>query len=111
MIIGFQRASFSNEAGVGSAAIAHSAVKTRRPVSEGFVAMFEPLVDTVLICTMTALAIIMAGAPSLQAGIDQVQGGGGAPDGVILTSDAFATVLPWFPIVLAIAVALFAYST
>jgi len=111
MIIGFQRASFSNEAGVGSAAIAHSAVKTRRPVSEGFVAMFEPLVDTVLICTMTALAIIMAGAPSLQAGIDQVQGGGGPPDGVILTSDAFATVLPWFPAVLAIAVALFAYST
>ncbi|GAA1907818.1 alanine/glycine:cation symporter family protein [Arthrobacter gandavensis] len=111
MIIGFQRASFSNEAGVGSAAIAHSAVKTRRPVSEGFVAMFEPLVDTVLICTMTALAIIMAGAPSLQAGIDQVQGGGGAPDGVILTSDAFATVLPWFPAILAIAVALFAYST
>ena len=111
MIIGFQRASFSNEAGVGSAAIAHSAVKTRRPVSESFVAMFEPLVDTVLICTMTALAIIMAGAPSLQAGIDQVQGGGGAPDGVILTSDAFATVLPWFPAILAIAVALFAYST
>ncbi len=111
MIIGFQRASFSNEAGVGSAAIAHSAVKTRRPVSEGFVAMFEPLVDTVLICTMTALAIIMAGAPSLQAGIDQVQGGGGAPDGVILTSAAFATVLPWFPAILAIAVALFAYST
>ncbi len=111
MIVGFQRASFSNEAGVGSAAIAHSAVKTRRPVSEGFVALFEPLVDTVLICTMTALAIIMAGAPSLQAGIDQVQGGGGAPDGVILTSDAFATVLPWFPVVLSIAVALFAYST
>lgn len=111
MIIGFQRASFSNEAGVGSAAIAHSPVKTRRPVSEGFVAMLEPLVDTVLICTMTALAIIMAGAPSLQAGIDQVQGGGGAPDGVILTSDAFATVLPWFPIVLSVAVALFAYST
>ncbi|WP_235436304.1 alanine/glycine:cation symporter family protein [Arthrobacter sp. RIT-PI-e] len=111
MIVGFQRASFSNEAGVGSAAIAHSAVKTRRPVSEGFVALYEPLVDTVLICTMTALAIVIAGAPSLQAGIDQVQAGGGAPDGVILTSDAFATVLPWFPIVLAIAVILFAYST
>ncbi|MHA7280654.1 alanine/glycine:cation symporter family protein [Arthrobacter sp. MDT2-2] len=111
MIVGFQRASFSNEAGIGSAAIAHSAVKTRRPVSEGFVALYEPLVDTVLICTMTALAIIIAGAPSLQAGIDQVQGGGPTPDGVTLTSDAFATVLPWFPIVLAIAVILFAYST
>ncbi|MBG6183257.1 AGCS family alanine or glycine:cation symporter [Arthrobacter sp. CAN_A214] len=111
MIVGFTRAAFSNEAGLGSAAIAHSAVKTRRPVSEGFVALFEPLVDTVLICTMTALAIIIAGAPSLQAGIDQVQAGEGTPDGVILTSDAFATVFPWFPVVLAIAVALFAYST
>jgi AGCS family alanine or glycine:cation symporter len=111
MIVGFQRAAFSNEAGLGSAAIAHSAVKTRRPVSEGFVALFEPLVDTVLICTMTALAIIIAGAPSLQAGIDLVLAGGGAPDGVILTSDAFATVIPWFPIVLAVAVVLFAFST
>ncbi len=111
MIVGFQRAAFSNEAGLGSAAIAHSAVKTRRPVSEGFVALFEPLVDTVLICTMTALAIIIAGAPSLQAGIDQVQAGEGAPDGVILTSDAFATVIPWFPVVLAVAVVLFAFST
>ncbi|WP_229741477.1 alanine/glycine:cation symporter family protein [Kocuria dechangensis] len=111
MVVGFQRAAFSNEAGLGSAAIAHSAVKTRRPVSEGFVALFEPLVDTVVICTMTALAIVIAGAPSLQAGIDQVQAGGGAPDGVILTSDAFATVIPWFPVVLAVAVVLFAYST
>ncbi len=111
MIVGFQRAAFSNEAGLGSAPIAHSAVKTRRPVSEGFVAMFEPLVDTVIICTMTALTIIIAGAPSLQAGIDQVRGGGDTPDGVILTSDAFATVIDWFPIVLAIAVALFAFST
>ncbi|HSL37098.1 MAG TPA: alanine:cation symporter family protein, partial [Arthrobacter sp.] len=111
MIVGFQRAAFSNEAGLGSAAIAHSAVKTHRPVSEGFVAMFEPLIDTVVICTMTALAIIIAGAPSLQAGIDTVQAGNGAPDGVILTSDAFATVLPWFPAVLAVAVSLFAFST
>ncbi|WP_035778193.1 alanine/glycine:cation symporter family protein [Arthrobacter sp. 35/47] len=111
MIVGFQRAAFSNEAGLGSAAIAHSAVKTRRPVSEGFVAMFEPLVDTVIICTMTALTIVIAGAPSLQAGIDQVQAGEGPPDGVILTSDAFATVIDWFPIVLAVAVALFAFST
>ncbi|HET7414217.1 MAG TPA: alanine/glycine:cation symporter family protein [Arthrobacter sp.] len=111
MITGFTRAAFSNEAGLGSAPIAHSAVKTRRPVSEGFVALFEPLIDTVVICTMTALAIIIAGAPSFQAGIDQVQAGEGTPDGVILTSDAFETVLPWFPIVLAVAVALFAFST
>ncbi len=111
MIVGFQRAAFSNEAGLGSAAIAHSAVKTRRPVSEGFVAMFEPFIDTVVICTMTALTIVIASAPSLQAGIEQVQAGDGAPDGVILTSDAFATVISWFPVVLAIAVALFAFST
>ncbi len=111
MIVGFQRAAFSNEAGLGSAPIAHSAVKTHRPVSEGFVSMFEPMVDTVIICTMTALAIIIAGAPSFQAGMDQVQAGEGAPDGVILTSDAFATVLPWFPVVLAVAVTLFAFST
>jgi AGCS family alanine or glycine:cation symporter len=111
MVVGFQRAAFSNEAGLGSAAIAHSAVKTRRPVSEGFVALFEPLVDTVIICTMTALTIVIADAPSLQEGIDQVQAGEGAPDGVILTSDAFATVIDWFPIVLAVAVALFAFST
>lgn len=111
MITGFQRAAFSNEAGLGSAAIAHSAVKTRRPASEGFVSLFEPLVDTVIICTMTALAIIVAGASSFQAGIDQVQSGGDTPDGVVLTSDAFATVIPWFPIVLAVAVALFAFST
>ncbi len=111
MIVGFQRAAFSNEAGLGSAPIAHSAVKTHRPVSEGFVSMFEPMVDTVIICTMTALAIIIADAPSFQAGMDQVQAGDGAPDGVILTSDAFATVLPWFPVVLAVAVTLFAFST
>ncbi|MBR7503014.1 alanine:cation symporter family protein, partial [Mycobacterium tuberculosis] len=53
MIIGFQRSAFSNEAGIGSAAIAHSAVKTRRPISEGFVALLEPFIDTVVICTMT----------------------------------------------------------
>jgi AGCS family alanine or glycine:cation symporter len=57
LIVGFQRAAFSNEAGVGSASIAHSAVKTNRPVSEGFVALLEPFIDTVIICTMTALVI------------------------------------------------------
>ncbi len=112
MIIGFQRAAFSNEAGLGSAAIAHSAVKTRRPVSEGFVALFEPLVDTVLICTMTALAIIIANPASyLDARAEVAETGATTADGVVLTSDAFATVLPWFPLVLAVAVALFAFST
>jgi len=112
MIIGFQRAAFSNEAGLGSAAIAHSAVKTRRPVSEGFVALFEPFVDTVIICTMTALAIVIASPQSyLDAREEVASTGETTADGVVLTSDAFATVLPWFPIVLAVAVALFAFST
>ncbi|GAB4064361.1 alanine/glycine:cation symporter family protein [Angustibacter speluncae] len=112
MIIGFQRAAFSNEAGLGSAAIAHSTVKTRRPVSEGFVALFEPLVDTVLICTMTALTIIIANPASyLDARAEVADTGGTTADGVVLTSDAFATVIPWFPVVLAVAVALFAFST
>lgn len=111
MIIGFQRAAFSNEAGLGSAAIAHSAVKTRRPVSEGFVAMFEPFVDTVVVCTMTALAVIIADAASFRAAFDQVQSGGPRPSGVPIVSDAFATVMPWFPMVLALAVTLFAFST
>ena len=111
LIVGFQRAAFSNEAGLGSAPIAHSPVKTRRPVSEGFVALLEPFIDTVVICTMTALTIIIADAPSFQGGIDQVIAGEGTPNGVTLTSDAFATFLPWFPVVLAVAVALFAFST
>lgn len=112
LIVGFQRAAFSNEAGLGSAAIAHSAVKTRRPVSEGFVALMEPFIDTVVICTMTALTIIIA-APTLYTdSLDSVLGEGEAPpDGVVVTSEAFETVIPGFPIILAFAVALFAFST
>ncbi|GAA2017412.1 alanine/glycine:cation symporter family protein [Pseudokineococcus marinus] len=111
LIIGFQRAAFSNEAGVGSAPTAHSAVKTDRPVTEGFVAMLEPFVDTVLICTMTALTIIIANPASYVASREAVAGGGDAIDGVIITSDAFAEVAGWFPYLLVVAVALFAYST
>ena len=112
LIIGFQRAAFSNEAGVGSAPIAHSAVKTRRPVTEGFVAMLEPFVDTVIICTMTALTIVIAKPESWINARAQVAAGETAnPDGVVLTSDAFESVVSWFPYVLAVAVALFAFST
>lgn len=112
LIIGMQRAAFSNEAGLGSAAIAHSAVSTRRPVSEGFVALLEPFVDTVVVCTMTALAIVTANTAMYQQSRSQVAAGE-APDanGVVLTSDAFASVISWFPVLLAIAVALFAFST
>ena len=112
LIIGFQRAAFSNEAGVGSAAIAHSAAKTRHPVSEGFVALLEPFIDTVIICTMTALAIVIARPESWLAAREEVSATGATTaDGVVLTSDAFVTVLPWFDVVLAVAVALFAFST
>ncbi|MGA9746197.1 MAG: alanine/glycine:cation symporter family protein [Nocardioides sp.] len=111
LIIGFQRAAFSNEAGVGSAPIAHAAVKTKHPVSEGFVALLEPFIDTVVICTMTALTIVIADTNFYNEAQASVAGGGAAPDGVVVTSRAFETFLPQFPVILAIAVALFAFST
>ena len=111
LIIGFQRAAFSNEAGVGSAPIAHSAVKTKHPVSEGFVALLEPFIDTVIICTMTALTIVIADTQFYNDSQAAVLAGEPAPDGVVVTSRAFETFLPQFPVVLAIAVALFAFST
>jgi alanine or glycine:cation symporter, AGCS family len=111
LIVGFQRAAFSNEAGIGSAPTAHSAAKTRHPVSEGFVALLEPFVDTVLVCTMTALTIVIADPPLYQREMERVQAGGAEGDGVVLTSAAFETFIPQFPVVLAIAVALFAFST
>ena len=103
LIVGFQRAAFSNEAGVGSASIAHSAVKTKEPSTEGHVALLEPFIDTIVICTMTALTIVITGVwndPEAAEG-----------DGVRLTSAAFEQVIPWFPNVLAFAVVLFALST
>jgi len=111
LVIGFQRAAFSNEAGIGSAPIAHSAVKTRHPVTEGLVALLEPFIDTVVICTMTALTIVIASTPSWERSRAEAAAGEGVGDGVTLTSDAFATVLPWFPYVLTLAVLLFAFST
>ncbi|WP_434361530.1 alanine:cation symporter family protein [Parasalinivibrio latis] len=101
MIQGFKRAAFSNEAGVGSAAIAHSAVKTKEPLSEGFVSLLEPFIDTVVICTMTALVIIITGYLDNDSGLA----------GVELTSAAFGSAIGWFPYILAIAVVLFAFST
>ena len=119
LIQGFKRAAFSNEAGVGSAAIAHSAVRTKEPITEGFVSLLEPLIDTVVICTMTALVITI----SQQLIVDQATGlyvlneAGtsiatvGDVSGVALTSAAFGSAISWFPYVLAIAVVLFAFST
>ncbi|MGQ5226036.1 alanine/glycine:cation symporter family protein [Streptomyces sp. yara] len=106
LIVGFQRAAFSNEAGLGSAPIAHSAVKTKHPASEGLVALLEPFIDTVVVCTMTALTIVIAAPSSWDAARE-----GNEIGGVTITSDAFETVLPWFPNLLTVAVLLFAFST
>lgn len=115
LIVGFQRAAFSNEAGVGSAPIAHSAVKTKRPATEGLVAMIEPFVDTVVICAMTALTIVIAGGPLYEeVRKTAIEGGevdGSTSAGISITSDAFDTALGWFPYLLTVAVILFAFST
>jgi AGCS family alanine or glycine:cation symporter len=105
LVQGFQRAAFSNEAGVGSASIAHSAVKTDQPASEGIVALLEPFIDTVVVCTMTALVIVITGEYEAFAGDKSTAAG------VALTSAAFGSVISWFPYVLMAAVVLFAFST
>ncbi len=101
LIIGFQRAAFSNEAGIGSAPIAHSAVKTNNPASEGLVGLLEPFIDTIIVCSMTALVIIVTDNYQFQQDVE----------GVTLTSQAFASIFPWFDIVLTVAVIFFAFST
>lgn len=122
LIVGFQRAAFSNEAGAGSAAIAHSAVKTKYPASEGVVALLEPFIDTVLICTMTALVIIFFNMQGddmqhvfTYGAIDgsnvKLNATGELLGGVDLTSMAFDDVLPGFSYVLTVAIVLFAFST
>lgn len=101
LIVGFQRAAFSNEAGIGSAPIAHSAVKTNNPASEGLVGLLEPFIDTVIVCSLTALVIIVTDNYQFQQDVE----------GVTLTSQAFTTIFPWFDIVLTVAVVFFAFST
>ncbi len=103
MIIGFQRAAFSNEAGLGSAAIAHSAVKTDEPLTEGFVALLEPFIDTVVICTLTGLVLVVT-FPT-----ETLMGDG--LSGIALTSAAFEQNISWSPAPLSIAALLFAFST
>jgi len=105
LVQGFRRAAFSNEAGIGSASIAHSAVKTKYAASEGMVALLEPFIDTVVVCTMTALVLIITGNVAAEnATLNDAQA-------ILLTSSAFASVISWFPYVLTIAVVLFAFST
>jgi AGCS family alanine or glycine:cation symporter len=101
LVQGFRRAAFSNEAGVGSAAIAHSAARTEEPIREGLVALLEPFIDTIIVCTTTALVIVVTGAWN-------------DPDagtGISMTASAFATVFPWFPKILTVIAVLFAFST
>ncbi len=113
MIQGIRRGAFSNEAGVGSAAIAHSAVRTKYPASEGIVALLEPFVDTVVICTMTALVIIITNFGGDESAVSGtfMQYGVEVKEGVEITATAFDSVIPHFSIVLTIAVILFAFST
>ena len=104
LVTGVRRAAFSNEAGIGSAAVAHAAAKTDEPVREGMVAMMGPFIDTIVVCTMTAMVVVVTGAwndPEVIA----------LGNGVAVTSAAFASVISWFPYVLTVCVALFAYST
>ena len=104
LVVGMKRAVFSNEAGIGSASIAHSAVKTNLPATEGLVALFEPFIDTVVICTLTALVIGVASVTwpdFMDSGLE----------GVAMTSDAFRRTVWWFPYPLAVAAVLFAVST
>lgn len=101
LLVGVQRATFSNEAGLGSAAIVHATAKTDDAVSQGLVGMLGPFIDTIVICTVTALVIVISG----------VYEGGQGVEGVALTSKAFASGISWFPYILALTVFLFAYST
>jgi AGCS family alanine or glycine:cation symporter len=100
LIAGFRRAAFANEAGLGSAPMAHATVRTSEPMSQGFAALMEPFLDTVIICLLTALVVVVTGVYQTS-----------AADGIVLTSEAFATVVSWFPIVLAVVAILFALST
>jgi len=105
LVQGFRRAAFSNEAGIGSASIAHSAVKTKYAASEGMVALLEPFIDTVVVCTMTALVLIITGnVNASNASLNDAQA-------ILLTSGAFESAISWFPYVLTVAVVLFAFST
>ena len=104
LIQGFKRAAFSNEAGIGSASIAHSAVKTKYPASEGLVALLEPFIDTVIVCTMTALVLIITNVITPNMALNN-------EEGVLLTAQALESGISWFPYLLSFAVILFAFSS
>ena len=105
LIVGFQRGILSNEAGMGSAPIAHSAAKTDEPIREGIVALIGPFIDTIIVCTMTALVIIITkNAPEATTELT-------SDSSIGLTSKSFSSVIPWFPPILSLSVILFALST
>ena len=111
LVQGFKRAAFSNEAGVGSAAIAHSAAKTKEPVREGIVALLEPFIDTIIVCTMTGLVIVITGHYEGGSAADVAKPFADVNNGAGLTSTVFASEFSWFPHILSAAVVLFAFST
>lgn len=108
IVHGFQRAVFSSEAGIGSSPVAHAPVKTKYPVRQGLVALYEPFIDTVVICTMTALVIVITGVYAHDGAYSALIE---AKQGAALTSAAYGTVIEWFPAILSISITLFAFST
>ncbi len=108
LVVGFQRASFSSEAGVGSAAIVHSTAAVKYPVRQGMVALYEPFIDTIVICTITALVIITTGVYDPTGAFAHLVA---EKEGAALTAAAYGTVISWFPVVLSFSIVLFAFST
>ena len=108
IVQGFQRAVFSSEAGLGSAAIAHAPARVKYPVRQGMVSLYEPFIDTIIVCTMTALVIVITGVYDPANGYKELIDAG---QGAALTSAAYGTVISWFPVILSISIFLFAFST
>jgi len=108
LVQGFQRAVFSSEAGIGSSPVAHATVKTKYPVRQGLVALYEPFIDTIVVCTMTALVIIITGVYVPDGAYQEIIA---AKEGAALTAAAYGTVISWFPTVLTLSIVLFAFST
>ncbi|HIP50616.1 MAG TPA: alanine:cation symporter family protein [Campylobacterales bacterium] len=109
MAQGFQRAVFSNEAGMGSAGIAHAPARVKYPVRQGLVSLYEPFVDTIVVCTMTALVVVITG--SYMGGTEALDAAIAAKQGAVITSVAFGSVVSWFPTLLGFAIFMFAFST
>ncbi|RLA68993.1 MAG: alanine glycine permease, partial [Epsilonproteobacteria bacterium] len=108
LVQGFKRAAFSSEAGIGSAAIVHSTAAVKYPVRQGMVALYEPFIDTIVICSMTALVIVTTGVYAVDGEFANLVA---SKQGAALTSAAFGTVISWFPIILSFSIVLFAFST